>query len=193
MKQTLLLISDPLGAGVLLFTGQNQSFLRHGFQQTLVGTGKVFALFLTEFADNLVAQFTVKIKKSIILIPKTGSESKLAGIVFVVHICLVALQQSIKLANEFVSRLILLNILCLPRGKTVENFLEPLLNFQYCLKNQAIRPALMVDFVLLKPISSIRQLDTVIQSKHSTWGNCWIGSLLPQKPSTVCAGLNMTN
>ena len=90
----LLLTSYTQRAGVLRSAGQDQAFLCHSFQQTLVGTGKVFALFLTEFADNLVAQFTVQIEKSIILIPKAGTETKLTGITFVIHICLVALQQS---------------------------------------------------------------------------------------------------
>ena len=93
-----------------------------------MGTGKVFALFLAEFSDNLVAQLTVQIKKSIVLIAKAGSKAKLTGIVLVIHICLVALQQSIELADKFVGGLVLFDILCLPCRKAVENILEPLLN-----------------------------------------------------------------
>lgn len=103
----LLLATYTQRAGVLFFTGQDQSFLRHGFQQTLMGTGKVFTLFLAKLADNLVAQFAVQIKKGIVLVSKTGAKAKLTGIVFVIHICLIALQQRIELANEFVGRLVL--------------------------------------------------------------------------------------
>lgn len=103
----LLLVTYTQRAGILFLTRQDQAFFCHSFQQTLVGTGEVFALFLTEFADNFVAQFTVQIKKSIVLIPKACAKTKLTGIIFVIHICLVVLQQSIKLSNELVSRLVL--------------------------------------------------------------------------------------